>query len=313
MRLVAVSPRSFRKVPGRHQEILAASELTPKYPSVDRHLTEEEMIDLVEGCEALIVGIDPVTARVLDSGTVQVVAKYGSGLDNIDLRAAEQRGISVASTPGANSQAVAELTLALLFALSRRVAPHHMSAAAGRWDRHIGVELVGRRLGLIGLGQVGGRVARMAAGMGLHVVAHDPFVASADVRAVTLDELVSISDAISLHVPLTDDTRHMVDAAFLARMRPGAFLVNTARFALADIDAVADALASGHLAGAAFDDFEDRLDPDSRLWDLPGFLASPHAGASTIEAVERAGVAAVEVVLAKLGIDVGLEREQEER
>ncbi|MGH8958464.1 MAG: phosphoglycerate dehydrogenase [Acidimicrobiia bacterium] len=312
MRPLAVSPRSFRQVAGRHQEILAASGLTPRYPSVDRHLTEAEMIELVAGCEALIVGIDPVTARVLDSGPVQVVAKYGSGLDNIDLRAAEQRGVKVASTPGANSQAVAELTLSLLFALARRIVPHHTSAMAGRWDRHIGVELTGRRLGLIGLGQVGGRVARMARAMGMEVVAHDPYVSTTDVPVVAMNELVSGADAVSLHVPLTEETRQLVDASFLAQMRPGSYLINTARFGLADIEAVADALASGHLAGAAFDDFGDRPDPGSRLWDLPGFLASPHAGASTVEAVERTGVAALEIVLEALVIAPSVETRKEE-
>lgn len=312
MRPLAVSPRSFRQVPGRHQEMLAASGLTPRYPSVDRHLTENEMIELVDGCEALIVGIDPVTARVLDSGPVRVVAKYGSGLDNIDLRAAEERGVKVASTPGANSQAVAELTLAFLFALARRVVPHHISAAAGRWDRHIGVELTGRRLGLIGLGQVGGRVARMARAVGMEVVAHDPYVSTTDVPLVTKDELVSGSDAVSLHVPLTKETRHLVDASFLAMMRPGAYLVNTARFDLADIEAVAGALASGRLAGAAFDDFGDRPGPESQLWDFPGFLASPHAGASTVEAVERTGIAAMKIVLETLGMAPTVEPKREE-
>lgn len=282
--------------------MLAASGLTPRYPSVDRHLTEKEMIELVDGCEALIVGIDPVTARVLDSGPLQVVAKYGSGLDNIDLRAAKERGVKVASTPGANSQAVAELTLAFLFALARRIVPHHTSAAAGRWDRHIGVELTGRRLGLIGLGQVGARVARMARALAMEVVAHDPYVSTAEVPLLTKDELVSSSDAVSLHVPLTEETRHLVDSSFLGLMRHGAYLINTARFGLADIDAVAGALASGRLAGAAFDDFGDRPGPGSKLWDLPGFLASPHAGASTVEAIERTGVAALEIVLEALGM-----------
>jgi len=303
MSSVAVSPRSFREVPGRHRELLEGSGLKTVYPAVDRQLTEDEMIDLVAGCDALIVGIDPVTEGVLKAGRLRVVAKYGSGLDNIDIEAAERLGIVVKSTPGANSQAVAELTLALLLALARRVVPHHVSAASGSWDRHMGVELMGRQLGLIGLGEVGRRVALMAGAMSMELVAYDPFVDRSDVRMLSLEELIASSDAISLHVPLTEDTRYMVDADFLARMRPGAFLVNTARFALADIDAVADALASGRLAGAAFDDFEDRPDEGSRLWGMDGFLASPHAGASTVEAVERTGVAAVQIVLEALGID----------
>ena len=312
MSLVAVSPRSFRQVPGRHQEILEGSGLEAVYPTVDRQLTEEEMVDLVAGCDALIVGIDPVTERVLEAGRPRVVAKYGSGLDNIDLKAAERLGIVVKSTPGANSQAVAELTLALLLALARRVVPHHLSAASGTWNRHMGVELMGRQLGLIGLGEVGQRVARMAAAISMDVVAYDPFVERSDVRMLSLEELIASSDAISLHVPVSNITRRMVDADFLAGMRPGGFLVNTARFALTDIDAVADALASGHLAGAAFDDFEDRPDEGSQLWGMAGFLASPHAGASTVEAVERTGVAAVLVVLEALGIN-GATRTNEEQ
>lgn len=299
---VAISPRSFRQVPGRHQEILLASGHVPQFPSVDRPLTEDEMVDLVDGCHALIVGIDPVTARVLESAPIRVVAKYGSGLDNIDLNAAKERGIDVVPTPGRNSQAVAELTVAFLFALSRHVVPHHASAAAGTWRRQIGMELAGKHLGLIGLGQIGTRVARMAVGIGMEVLGHDPFVTDAGIETATLDELLTRSDAVSLHTPLTAETREMVDMEFVASMRPGALFVNTARFGLVNIDAVADGLASGHLAGAAFDDFEDRPDPGARLWSLPGFLASPHAGASTVEAVERTGMAAVQIVIAALGL-----------
>lgn len=313
MTTVAVSPRSFRQVPGRHQELLARHGLQARYASADRHLTEDEMIELVRGCDALIVGIDPVSERVLDAAPLRVVAKYGSGLDNIDLDAAEGRGIMVAPTPGANSHAVAELTIAFLFALARRLVPHHMSAAAGTWERHVGVELAGKRLGLVGLGHVGSRVARMAEAFGMEVAAHDPLITSAEVPLLTLDELVSSSDAVSLHLPLTDATRHMVGATLIDRMSTGSFLINTARSGLTDLDAVIAALESGRLAGVAIDDFEVRPEIGSRLWRHPGFLASPHAGASTVEAVERTGIAAVQIVLEVLGIDSTEAQRQEDR
>lgn len=301
MTRVAVSPRSFRQVAGRHQQLLGESGLEVRYPAVDRHLSEEEMVELVTGCEGLIVGIDPVTARVLDAGPLRVVAKYGSGLDNVDLEAARQRGVRVAAAPGANAQAVAELTLALLFALARRVVAHHLSARGGDWQRSVGVELSGKRLGVVGLGQIGQRVAAMARGVGMEVVAHDPFKESAEVPLVDLHELLTASHAVSLHLPLTPATRGMVDAAFLARMPPGGMLVNTARGGLVDLEAVADALRSGHLAGVALDDFDEVPRPESPLWSCPGFIASPHAGASTVEAVERTGVAAVQAVLEVVG------------
>lgn len=301
MTLVAISPRSFRQVEGRHRELLARSGLGARYPEVDRHLSEEEMVQLVSGCEALVVGIDPVTARVLDAGPLRVVAKYGSGLDNIDLGAARARGVKVAATPGANSQGVAELTLALLFALARNLVPHHLSAREGAWERRIGGELAGGRLGVVGLGQVGGRVAAMAAGIGMEVSGYDLVPDRVEAPLVDLDTLLAESDAVTLHVPLTDATQGMADRRFLARMKPGAFLVNTARGGLVDLEAAAEALAEGRLGGLAMDDFEDRPGPDSPLWAHPGFIASPHAGAATVEAVERTGVAALELILGELG------------
>lgn len=299
MRL-AISPRSFRDVPGRHLQVAADSKFEITYPTVDRHLSEDEMTELVSGCRALIVGIDPVTARVMEAGPLEVVVKYGSGLDNIDLEAAKARGVDVRSTPGTNSQGVAELSIASLFALARHIVAHHQSAASGSWDRWMGSELAGRRLGVLGLGHVGRRVADMAQGIGMDVVGHDPYVETT-VPTVDLDTLLSTSWAVSLHAPLTPQTRHMIGKEQLARMPSGSLLVNTARGGLVDEIALAEALDTGHLAGAALDDFEQRPDADSRLWSCHGFLASPHAGAATSESVERTGVAAVEAVLEALG------------
>lgn len=297
MTRVAISPRSFRQVKGRHLELLEASGFEARYPDVDRHLTEEEMIELASGCAALVVGIDPVTARVLDAGPIRVVAKYGSGLDNIDLEAARERGVTVAATPGSNAQGVAELTLAFLFALARHVVPHHLSARQGEWKRRIGIELDGKKLGVVGLGHVGMRVARMAMAIGMDVSGHDIADPLTEVRRVGLSELLDQSDAVTLHVPLNHETRGMVDRPFLAAMKRGVVLVNTARGGLIDLQAAADALTEGRLGGLAVDDFEDLPAPDSSLWRHPGFVASPHAGASTVDAVERTGVAALELVL----------------
>lgn len=299
---VAISPRSFRQVPGRHQDMLAETGWEAKYPQADRHLSEDEMVELAEGCQALLVGIDPVTERVMDSGPLRAIAKFGTGLDNIDLEAAGARGIPVRNTPGANSQGVAELTIAFLFGLARHIVAHHRSAADGEWRRWMGTELAGKRLGLVGLGEVGRRVTAMARGLGMEVVGHDPYSENPPVPTMDMGALLESSWAVSLHVPLTPETRGMIGRAELHRMPPGGLLINTARGGLVDEEAVAEALSSGDLGGAAFDDLETRPPPDSPLWDERGFLTTPHAGASTTEAVERTGMEAVEAIREELGL-----------
>lgn len=297
--IVAISPRSFRNTPGRHLELLERSPLEPRFPEVERHLDETEMQELVRGCQALIVGIDPVTEAVLRAGPLRIVAKYGSGMDNIDLEAASRLGVKVGSTPGANSRAVAELTIGLAFALARHLAFHDRAVRGGSWERRVGFELAGRHLGVIGVGEVGSRVARLGTAIGMKVVGHDPDPAVEDVPLVDLRQLLATSDVVSIHVPLNEETRHLIDAAALASMKTGSMLINTARGGLVEEEALAQALRSGHLAGAAADDLDDP--EDSPLLKLDNFLATPHAGAATVEAIERTGVAALRLVLAEIG------------
>lgn len=301
MTAVAVTPRSFRQVPGAHLERLRERGVELRFPDAERPLEEPEMVALVRGCEGLIVGLDPVSAAVLDAGPLRVVVKYGSGLDNVDLEAAATRGVTVTATPGANARSVAELTIALLLALARHVVAHDRLVRAGSWTRRLGIELDGRRLGVVGYGAIGGLVGRLAAGLGMSVVARDPFVHDADVELVPLDELLRSSDAVSLHLPLDERTRGLIGARELALMPPGALLVNTARGGLVDEAALAGALRSGRLGGAAFDCFaEEPLSPDSPLLALGSFIASPHAGAATEDAVGRTALQAVELLLEAL-------------
>jgi phosphoglycerate dehydrogenase-like enzyme len=300
MTAVAITPRSFRQTPGEHHDLLAESPLDVRLAHKDRPLDEAELVELVRGCAGLIVGIDPVTERVLAAGPLRVVVKYGSGTDNIDLGAAERLSVKVSSTPGANARSVAELTIALLLALARHVVAHDRAARAGAWSRVGGLELAGKRLGVVGYGAVGREVARLAACLGMEVVAHDPFVDAAEVALVALDELLASSDAVSLHVPLDDSTRGMIGARALERMRSGALLVNTARGGLVDEDALADALASGRLGGAALDAFAVEPPIGSRLLGLENVVLSPHAGAATAEAARRTALQAVRQLLRDL-------------
>jgi D-3-phosphoglycerate dehydrogenase / 2-oxoglutarate reductase len=299
---VAVSARAFRQVPGEHQDLLAAAGLPVRYATADRPLDEDELVELVRGCWGLIVGVDPVTAAVLDAGPLRVVARVGSGTDNVDLEAARRRGVRVAATPGANARSVAELTIGLLLALARHIVGHDREVRSGSWSRRLGTELAGRRLGVVGYGAVGRQVAAIARAVGMDVVATDPLVAEAeaDVPLVDLDTLLASSDAVTLHAPLDDHTRGMIGAAQLGRMRRHALLVNASRGGLVDEQALAEALAAGRIGGAAADAFEHEPPAGSPLLELDSFVASPHAGGATVQAVTRAGVAAVHALLAEI-------------
>jgi D-3-phosphoglycerate dehydrogenase len=289
----------LRQTPGAHLDRLHA-EVDVRFPDLDRPLDEDEMVELVRDCAGLIVGVDPVTPRVLEAGPLRVVVKYGSGMDNIDVEAARSRGVQVSSTPGTNARSVAELAIALLLTLARNVALHDRGVRAGSWRRLTGVELAGKQLGIVGYGAIGREVARIARGLDMNVVAHDPLVEGADVDLVPLDELYAASDAVSLHLPLTDETRGLVGDRELAAMKSTAFLINTARGGLVDEAALADALRSGRLAGAALDGFEMEPLGDSPLRQLDNVVLSPHAGASTYDAVLRTAAQAVDQLLADL-------------
>lgn len=299
MTAVAVTPRSFRQTEGRHLERLRAAR-DVRFPDLERPLDEDEMVELVRGCDGLIVGVDPVTARVLEAGPLRVVVKYGSGMDNIDVEAAQARSVRVSSTPGTNARSVSELAVALLLALARNVALHDRGVRGGSWTRLTGIELAGKRLGIVGYGAIGREVARIARGLDMEVVAHDPLVDDADVPLIPLEDLLATSDAVSLHLPLTSETRGTVGREELAAMKPTAFLLNTARGGLVDENALADALRSGRLAGAALDGFEEEPLGDSPLRGLDNVVLSPHAGAATHEAVLRTADRAVDQLLRDL-------------
>jgi D-3-phosphoglycerate dehydrogenase len=291
----------LRSEAGAHLELLDRYGLEAVFPPSGDPLDERAMKELVHNCDALVVGTDPVDEGVLSSGSLRAVVKYGSGLDNIDVAAAERLGISVVATPGANARSVAELTVGLMLTLARHIVVHHDSVRSGGWERRIGVELRGRRLGLIGCGAVGREVAVIAGCLGMEVIAYDPYATELQVPVVELEDLLSSSDVVSLHVPLTDETRGLIDSDALALMKGGAFLINTARGGLVDEQALADALEVGHLGGAALDVFEHEPPTPTRLLSLDNLTASPHAGAATFEAVERAGSQALREVARLLG------------
>jgi D-3-phosphoglycerate dehydrogenase len=245
-----------------------------------------------------------VTAELLEHAPkLRVVGRAGVGVDNIDVEAATHRGILVMNTPGGNAVSVAEHTFALMLAMARSVPQSNASIHAGRWEKSgaAGTELRGKTLGLVGLGRVGTEVARRARGLEMKVLAHDPYVTPAaarevEVELVTLDELLKRADVISLHTSLSPATEKMFGAAVFAKMKRGARLVNCARGELIDEAALAEALKSGQLAGAAVDTFAEEPPKNSPLIGLANLIATPHIAGSTAEAQEEVGTAVAQQV-----------------
>lgn len=270
---------------------------------VGRPLTESELIDLVPGFEGIIAGLDPYTDAVLAAGDrLRTIARYGTGVSNVDLDAAARRGITVTRTPAANALAVAELTVGLMLAVARGIPRSDAAMRRGEWVRGDGIELAGRTLGVVGFGAIGRLVAERAAAFGMRVIAYDPQIdpasaRAAGVEAVQLDELVRRSHVLSLHVPLLPETRHLLDAERLALLPKGAIVVNTARGGLLDEHAAAAALDRGALFGVALDAYEAEPPTSSPLVGHPCVVATPHAGGHTDEAVARTSEQAVQNLL----------------
>jgi D-3-phosphoglycerate dehydrogenase len=258
----------------------------------------EQLVDDLNDADALVVrSATRVTSTLIDAAPkLRAIARAGTGVDNVDVPAASARGIVVMNAPGANSVSVAELAMALLLALARHIPGADQAMKHGKWEKKkfLGEEVRGKVLGLVGLGRIGQEVARRASAFGMTIIAHDPFVseqtaAQLDVELVTLDDLFSRADYVSLHMPSTDRTRRLVNAERLAKAKKGIRIVNTARGDLVDEAALADAIESGHVAGAALDVFEKEPTVDHRLQMLPQVVATPHIAASTREGQELVG------------------------
>ena len=249
--------------------------------------------------DALVVRSATKVTRELIAAApkLRAIARAGTGVDNVDVDAASARGIVVMNAPGANSISVAELTMALLLALARKIPAADASMKQGKWDKKsfLGEEVRGKTLGLAGLGRIGQEVARRARAFEMNVIAHDPFISAQIARdlrieLVSLDELCARADFVSLHMPSTSETRHTFNAERFAKCKKGLRIINTARGELIDEKALADALEGGRIGGAALDVFQQEPTTDYRLQSLPNVIASPHIAASTREGQELVGL-----------------------
>jgi D-3-phosphoglycerate dehydrogenase len=269
-------------------------------------LSESELLPLVTDIDAWIVrSATKVTRRLIDaSPRLQWVARAGAGLDNIDVAAAKERGIAVLNVPGANAISVAELVFGLLLGLMRQIPAADASVRRGEWEKSkfMGRELRGKTLGIVGLGRIGGAVARRAIAFEMTCVGFDPLVPEAVVRAMgveplSLDALLDRAEIVTLHAPMTPETKGMIGAAQLGRMPRGGILVNAARGGLVDEKALVAALESGALSGAALDVFGNEPPQGSPLTSHPRVILTPHIGAATREAQEAVGEEIVRLLL----------------
>ena len=274
-------------------------------------LKEDQLLEIIPDCAALIVRSETkVNGRVLEAAkALKVVGRAGVGVDNVDVEAATARGIIVMNTPDGNTISTAEHAFSLLVSIARTIPQASASVVAGKWERKKfqGVELYGKTLAILGMGRIGSELARRAIAFGMRVLAYDPYMASSRARALqvelieNLDEILPRADFISMHMPLTPETKHMLDARRLALCKPGVRIVNCARGGLVDEAALLAALQNGQVAGAALDVFEVEPPPaDFPLRNDPRMVFTPHLGASTAEAQESVGIEIAAAVRAAL-------------
>lgn len=272
-----------------------------------QQLTEAELISIIDKYDGIIVGTDPITAAVIKKGEkLKIIAKNGVGFDNIDLKAATQQQVFVTYTPGAVEQTVADSTLALMLALARNIPQGDASIRSGKWQRIIGLDISHKKLGILGLGRIGKNVVKRSKGFDMDVYACDPFADTSfckqnGVHIVDMDTLFEICDIVTIHAPLTDTTRHIVNTRTLSLMKPDALLINTSRGDLVDEQALYKALKEKRIAGAAIDVFSvEPLEKDSPLLELENIILTPHIAGYSRDALLYSGNMIAESIIAVL-------------
>lgn len=308
MKKVLITPRSFRQAGDFTFKLLNENGFEVIENTTGKTLSEEQMIELCADVDGLLVGIDPVTERVMkNSPKLKAISKYGAGLDNIDIDAAKSLNIKIDRAAGTNAVSVAELAVGLFFTLARNIVPVSLSTKQGGWERFRGVEITGKTVGIVGLGMIGQEVARMTSGLGMKILAYDPFVDTEsdfikeyNIEIKELNELISSADFLTLHLPLTDSTRFMINTDVLSSMKNTAFIVNTARGELVDEEALYKALSEGSIAGAASDVFSIEPPGDHPLVKMNNFVLTSHIGAYTAEANIRMAQVATENLIRML-------------
>ena len=300
MPTVLITSTSFGKRVKEPLELLESKGYELKFNDLGRPLVPEELIGRLAGCDGCIAGLDHFTAEVIRAaGKLRIIARYGAGVDRIDLEAAATAGVAVTNTPVANSDSVADLSVGLMLAVARAIPAADRTVRQGKWRNMYGASLFEKTVGLIGLGRIGGRVARRLGGFSCRVLVHDPLVSAetaeaAGVELVSLDELFRSADFVSLHLPANRQTRGLIGAEQFRQMKPSAILINTSRGELVDQDALLAALRGGRIGGAGLDAHAQEP-PEAALFEgLDNVVLTPHMGAYTQEALVNMATGAVE-------------------
>jgi len=286
---VLISTSSFGQYDLHPLELLKSHGFEVVLNPYKRRLKAEEVVELAKDCHGIIAGTEPLTAEVLKQlPLLKAISRVGAGLENIDMEAAERRGIAIKSTPHTPTQAVAELTLGLILNVMRRINSMDRGIRSGKWNKEMGRLLSGKTIGVVGLGRIGRRVTELLKPFGAKILANEPkpdkkWVEENKVHLTSLEELLKKSDIVTLHIPYTEQTRNLINAERLKIMKRGAILINTSRGGLVDEDALYHALKSGHLGGAALDAME--TEPyRGPLKELDNVILTPHIGSYALEA-----------------------------
>lgn len=303
---VLITSRSFGKIGDSARNILRSAGIEITNISVGFDQAEFERI--IPEFDALIIGAHDFSEADMERcPNLKIICKHGVGLDNIHLNKARELGIAVCNAPGTNSNAVADLALGLMLSVSRKISHSAGLVRQGVWKSHIGEDVCGKTLGLLGFGAIAKGVARRARGFGMKILAYDPFVAQLPeefagwVELVSKENVISACDFLSVHIPLTPETKNSISAAELAQMKQGAYVINTARGGIVDEAALYDALVSGHLNGAAMDVVESEpMTADHPLLSLDNVVVTPHIGMYSKEAINAVSLICAENVVACL-------------
>jgi D-3-phosphoglycerate dehydrogenase / 2-oxoglutarate reductase len=280
---VLISAMTLAHLPGEYVDVLRGAGFEIVYPPRPVQLIESEMPEQLAGIWGVLAGSEPYTRKVLDAcPELRVIARCGVGYDAVDMAAATDHGVAVTFTPGTNHDAVAELAFTLMLGLAKDLVRQHMGTRALAWPRRTNLPLRGRTLGIAGLGRIGKAVALRGECFGMKLLAHEPypdqaFVDKHHIRLVSLEQLLAESDWLSLHTPMTPESKHLINKKTLARMKPTAYLINTARGGLVCEADLVDALKNKRLAGAGLDVFEQEPPGDSPLFHMDNVIVTPHA------------------------------------
>lgn len=303
---ILITPRSFGKTSNVPLEMLKKHNYEIIRNETGKKYDESQLLNIIEDIDGIIVGLDTISETVLKKAKkLKVIAKYGVGMDNIDLVEAKKLGIKVTFTPGANSESVADFAFSLMLSLSRGVIKLDNMVRSNRWGKIIGSEIYGKTIGIIGTGNIGKGVAMRAKGFKMEVLAYDiypdyNFADKYGIKYVDKNTLLEKSDFISLHIPLTEGMFHFIDEKELNIMKKTAYIINTSRGGIVNEEALYNVLKDKKIAGAALDVFETEPPTNNKLLELDNIILSPHCGASTTDATNKMGIMAVQGIVSVL-------------